>query len=323
MASIDTSAAFGVRAASAGVLDERVLEALHMRDPLGVVSLYVADRPASISELMAHRHAETPAVRRALAELGRRVLRHPAHGHAVFFALTTGQVVDVALPLPVRASLALDELARVRPLLEALDRGRPAGFVELTSSRMTASEVRGHHVRTLDAVAVGASHGRRDRRGPRRAAPRLRAGAAGFAGAVGVLAGVRGWDVVVVAGPRAQADDFRRRFPAWRTTVVALSATPHGRERVARIADAVAAQRAGRAARLAADARRDPATVWGVEGALDALRDRRAAHVLLAGDLDPVHAERIIREAVAHRARLTLARPGALGISGVAATARA
>ena len=354
----DTAASYDPGISPGGISNESIAEALDLRDSLGVLSLYVDARggplrraetrmaASSVRDLLSDwPDSDTPPVRRTAAEIERRLrIRRDGHSRAIFAALSSGRVVDVRLPVAIPAFTALDSLAHARPLLEAIDKVRPAGVVELSASRLTAAEDRGVVPHQVDAVDLarremrwqarrglpGAPSAPARQPGPgrdqheRRRQVRLRAAAGGFARRVHALA-VRNWDVIVVTGARTMVDGFARRFPVWETDLVKLPPSPlqqPGSAQAARVAEEVARIRAARAARLATEVAKSRTAIWGMQGTLAAMRARRVAHLLVAADLEPADAERAIREAIASEARLTLVPPGPLGEFHVVAVAQ-
>jgi hypothetical protein len=118
---------------------------------------------------------------------------------------------------------------------------------------------------------------------------------------------------------------FARRFPAWRTPLIEVTALLRLDDRSA-LATATAAEIAGIGIRCAndliADLVEDPASVWGGQPVTAALERWRVQRIAIAGDVDADIAERLIRRAVASGAELTLADTGALRPLGVAARPR-
>ena len=58
-----------------------------------------------------------------------RMLEGRAPGRALFVPLSTGEAFEVAVGMPVGMAVVVEETAYVRPLVAALDEGRPAGVI--------------------------------------------------------------------------------------------------------------------------------------------------------------------------------------------------
>jgi hypothetical protein len=240
---------------------------------------------------------------------------------------------------------AFDRVAHVRPLVDALDRARPAGLVVLNAARLAVLEIAGPALTEMSAFDVGAAEDERRRRRGGPGAPsgparqpgnwrdrharlrRERAGrlAAGFAGQVESLARLRGWDLVVATGNRRLLSAFSRRFAGPLPELVELrpAVSRLSRRSLAEQAyDKIFTLRREQTLAMAADIVESPAGIWGVEPVLEALERGRVDHVLVAADLAPEGAERLIRRALAGGAQLTLLDAGALGPLGVAAGPR-
>ena len=131
--------------------DAVLLDLLRIEDPLGVLSVFVempadgADRRAEIeiknklidlerraggngSLLRAEALRSTLAVVMPALE---RLLDPQASGRggAVFAALSGPELITLATPMPLASRVVLDSRPFVRPLLELLDEGEPAGVV--------------------------------------------------------------------------------------------------------------------------------------------------------------------------------------------------
>jgi hypothetical protein len=147
------------RELTASALNDAVLlDLLRMEDPLGVLSVFVAmppdgaDRRAEIEikNKLAHledRAGSNGSVLRAEALRSTIALVAPAlerlldpgatgRGGAIFAALGGPEVVSITTPMPLASRVVLDSRPFVRPLLELLDEGEPAGVL-LTSARET------------------------------------------------------------------------------------------------------------------------------------------------------------------------------------------
>jgi hypothetical protein len=108
-------------------------------DPAGVLSVY-ADRPedrggrlvraVSIAgELRRLDGALTSEAMHRIRPALVRLLDGRAAGGAVFAPLSTDEVFEVEVGMPVGMTAVLDATAYVRPLVAALDEGRPAGVI--------------------------------------------------------------------------------------------------------------------------------------------------------------------------------------------------
>jgi hypothetical protein len=184
--------------------DIRAIDAI--ADPLGVVSIY-ADRPDDTSGRLVRavslagelRRLETDlaaadgetatAFRRRMQDIRpalARMLEGRMPGRALFAPLSTGEVFEVAVGMPVGLAAVVEETAYVRPLVAAVDEGRPAGVIvddgpslRLLAWRMGVMEEVGTYRST--------------------APPRPRPARA-LAREVEAVARERGWTRVVVAG---------------------------------------------------------------------------------------------------------------------------
>jgi hypothetical protein len=126
--------------------DIRAIDAI--TDPLGVVSIY-ADRPEESSGRLVRAVSLAGELRRLEADMAAddevvtayrrrmqdlrpalaRMLEGRAPGRALFMPLSTGEVSEVAIGMPVGMAVVVEETAYVRPLVAALDEGRPAGVI--------------------------------------------------------------------------------------------------------------------------------------------------------------------------------------------------
>jgi Bacterial archaeo-eukaryotic release factor family 10 len=185
--------------------DIRAIDAI--ADPLGVLSVY-ADRPedgggrlvraVSVAgelrrldaDLAAAGDADRVAAARRCAHRIRpalaRMLGGRAPGRALFAPLSTEEVFEVEVGMPVGLAAVLDPTAYVRPLVAALDEGRPAGVIiaEGRSTRLLSWR--------MGAVEPVGEFGRPERLG----APLARS----LAAEARAVAGERRWTRVVVAG---------------------------------------------------------------------------------------------------------------------------
>jgi hypothetical protein len=165
-------------------------------DPAGVLSVY-ADRPERGGGRLVRAVSIAGELRRLDGELSReavhrirpalvRLLDGRAPGRALFAPLSTEEVFEVDVGMPVGMTAVLDTTAYVRPLVAAFDEGRPAGVIvaegrstRLLSWRMGAVELVGEYGRS-GGRAAGISRS--------------------LAAEVRGEADERGWTRVVVAG---------------------------------------------------------------------------------------------------------------------------
>jgi hypothetical protein len=137
--------------------DDVLLDLIRNDDPLGVLSIYVdggsaaTDQGAVID--IKNRLVElergvaddgSPQLAEALSATLRRIApaverlfepRASRRGRALFAPLSAGELTSVSSRLRLPNRVVLDSTPFVHPLLELIDRGRPAGVV-LTSSRL-------------------------------------------------------------------------------------------------------------------------------------------------------------------------------------------
>jgi hypothetical protein len=165
-------------------------------DPVGVLSVY-ADRPEENAGRLVRAVSIAGELRRLEGELSGETMRRirPAltrlldgrtRGRALFAPLSTEEVFEVEVGMPVGITAVIDTTAYVRPLVAALDEGRPAGVIV----------TEGHSTRLLSwrmgAVEPVAEYGR-----PGRRAGRI---SRSLAVEVRAEADERGWTRVAVAG---------------------------------------------------------------------------------------------------------------------------
>ncbi len=147
--------------------DELVLAITRMRDPLGVVSLYVDADPAhangarpgwhiaaenALRSLRARIDSERPAdrarlLRSRLAQFDTAInvwlySRAAGRGRALFIPLSGDEPITVGLQIHLPDAVALDQTAHVAPLLAALDAGRPTGVAVVSRARVRVLELR-------------------------------------------------------------------------------------------------------------------------------------------------------------------------------------
>ena len=185
--------------------DIRAIDAI--ADPLGVLSVY-ADRPetsggrlvraVSLAGELRRLDADVAAAgdgelsaahRRCMQRVGPalvRMLDGRAPGKALFAPLSTEELFEIEVGLPVGMTAALDTTAYVRPLVAATDEGRPAGVIvaEGRSTRLLA-----WRMGAVEALGEYGHPGRLGARISRSLAAEARA-----------AADDRGWTRVVVAG---------------------------------------------------------------------------------------------------------------------------
>jgi hypothetical protein len=176
-------------------------------DPVGVLSVY-ADPPENGNGRLVRAVSIAGELRRLDGELATagdddlvaaqrrcmhrirpalvRLLEGRAQGRAFFAPLSTEEVFEVEVGMPVGITAVLDATAYVRPLVAALDEGRPAGVIvaEGRSTRVLSWR--------MGAVEPVGEYGR-----PGRHATRI---SRSLAVEVRAAADERGWTRVVVAG---------------------------------------------------------------------------------------------------------------------------
>jgi len=272
-------------------------------DPLGVVSVFV-DRPDHAAgrlvravaltgelrrleqevdgaPLAAAYHECLPRIRPALV----RMLEGKTPGRALFAPLSTEEVFEIGVGLPVGVTAALEQTAYVRPLVAAFDEGRPAGVmvagvasVQLFQWQMGAVEEVGEY------RFAGASASWR-----RGGAPL----AAGLAGEVRDIAAERAWRRVLVAGDSTLAHTLARSGAPDGCEVAMVTRAVDGlppRGLAAMVgSDLHAAQRRYESrlvVRVLDAALSDRSAVLGAGRTLEALERRKVDHLLLDGERD-------------------------------------
>ena len=286
---------------------ETVLAVARMRDPAGVVSIYV-----DVDPLEAASRAPTwledfnVEVRRLncqerLHELRREIAdvvdpsRH-GRGRALFFGATVGGAVhSFAVQLPLETSVRLAERPHLQPLLEALDEARPAGIVIVSMAELRAIELAwGEAADVVRREMTPPPSEWNERKEPnhlhdedrlhivRTAAP-----------VVEKLARNRGWDRVVLAGNPRLTRPLAARITSHVDATVVEAVTnvliEDGAPQVAsRLRSHVAAAGERRAAALL-DLAHDAALAGGrgaigVDDVLDAVTEGRAAWVAIDGE---------------------------------------
>jgi hypothetical protein len=256
-------------------------------DPLGVVSVFV-DRPAAAAGRLVRAVALAGELRRLEGEVDNeplaaayreclrrirpalaRMLDGRTPGRALFAPLSTEEVFEIGVGLPVGVTAALEQTAYVRPLVAAYDEGRPAGLmvagaaaVQLFEWRMGAVEEVGEY-RFAGASAAW-------RRG---GAPL----AAGLAGEVRDIAAERAWRRVLVAGDSTLAHTLARNAAPGGSLAAMIGSDLYAAQRryerrlVVRVLDAAVSDRTA---------------VLGAGRTLEALEWNRVDHLLLDGERD-------------------------------------
>jgi hypothetical protein len=244
---------------------EDVLALARLRDPLGVLSVYVSVDPAeavgaagsaavetrnALRDLEARTREE--GVRERWVALGTRLeelegtlerlsdSREGGRGRALFVSLSDGEARTYTLDVPLLNRVVLEEAAYVRPLVAALDRGRPTGLVTVSRHGIHACESRLGAARELYAREFDVDTGEwPDYRGPADPNPQLGRSSASqrdtFQRRIDAqlarllaqtgeelrgLASTRGWDVVTIAGDARLAGDLGAALDSEREVVV-------------------------------------------------------------------------------------------------------
>jgi hypothetical protein len=193
---------------------ESVLAVAQMRDPCGIVSVYVDIDPQEAASANP-RWIEDIHVELGRLECEERLfeLRHriadvvdPAQhgrGRALFFGVTRGSPIrSFALQMPLETSVTLSELARLQPLLEAVDAGRPAGIVVVSMAELRVIELawgEAIDVLRVDVAPLPVEWNELKEPNRLREEDRLRIVREAVP-RVEELARKRGWDRIVVAG---------------------------------------------------------------------------------------------------------------------------
>lgn len=156
--------------------EDTVRDLLSFRDELGVLSIYVEHSPGQAADrqpaapilirnelravrqrlLEAHPHDHRRTIESRLDELESAIdalvdPSGPGRGRALFVALTDGRREEVRLQIPFHDRVVLHGSAFVRPLVAALDEGRPAGIVVVHRGGSRLLEWRLGEVDELDA----------------------------------------------------------------------------------------------------------------------------------------------------------------------------
>jgi hypothetical protein len=284
--------------------DIRAIDAI--ADPLGVVSVYV-DRPDRDDGRLVRAVAVSGELRRLEQDVVRdgrdevagayraclqrirpaltRALHGPTPGRALFAPLSSEEVFEIGVGLPVGVTAALEPTAYVRPLVAAFDEGRPAGVmvagpaaVQLFEWRMGAVEEVGEY-----GFAGTAALWRREGA----------ALATGLAREVGEISGERAWTRILVAGDGRLAHALARNAASVGCEVSMVSRAVEGlrpRGIAAMVgSDMHDAQRRYEqrlVERVVGAALSDRTAVLGAGRTLEALAGRRVGHLLLDGERD-------------------------------------
>jgi hypothetical protein len=232
--------------------EDRILDLISLTDPVGVISVYVGithDRTGStpgweiavrnqLRDLVQRAREERPheewtAVEERVDSLERDLERlldasRSGLGRALFAPVGSDRVETIALQIPFRDRAILDRNPYVRPLVAAVDEGRPAGIVALSKRGIRVLEWNLGVAEELDREEF--SVGGRDwkeKSGPAPAQPqdgrhgghrrdefeqRLAENRNRFlrdqARAVADVAAERGWDRLIVAGDGRLSNTF-------------------------------------------------------------------------------------------------------------------
>jgi Bacterial archaeo-eukaryotic release factor family 10 len=143
-----------------------ILDVARMRDPRGIVSMYVdvdpleAASPSPTWQEAVHVELRRLECAERLHELRGQIAdvvdptRH-GRGRALFFGVSGGgPVYSFAVQMPLETSVTMSEHAHLQPLLEALEAGRPVGIVIVSMAEVRAIEVAWGEVRDIVHVDV-------------------------------------------------------------------------------------------------------------------------------------------------------------------------
>ena len=214
-------------------------------------------------------------------------------GGAVFAALSGPEIISLATPMPLASRVVLDSRPFVRPLLELLDEGEPAGVVLTSAREAEVLDWRLGALRRLTRVArePEEEHGQNttphDQRARRERDRQLR-WIEDVAADVSRLAGEHGWERLLISGDERLTGPLIDALPVRLRANALLDARRlHENDQpalAAAIAERLGQDRAGRNARLS---RRVRAAALGAQrGALGlsevvaALNEGRAEHVI-------------------------------------------
>ena len=300
---------------ASGLNDAVLLDLLRMEDPLGVLSVFVempadgADRRAEIEiknklAHLEHRAGGNGSLLRAEALRSTLALVTPAlerlldpgatgRGGAVFATLSGPEIITLVTPMPLASRVVLDSRPFVRPLLELLDEGEPAGVVLTSAREVEVLDWRLGALRRLTRVTrePEEEHGQattpHDQRARRERDRQLR-WIEEVAADVFRLAGEHGWERLLISGDERLTGPLVGALPVYLRANALLDARRlHEHDQpalAAAIAERLGQDRAGRNARLS---RRVRAAALGAQrGALGlsevvaALNEGRAEHVI-------------------------------------------
>jgi len=291
---------------------ELIVSVAQLRDPDGIVSIYVDIDPAEAASTHP-RWIEDVRVELGRLECTERLheLRHRiedlldptqrGRGRALFFGVMPGGPVrSFAVQMPLEASVTMSDRARLQPLLEAMDAGRPAGIVIVSMAELRAIELAwgdAAEIVRVDVAPPPAEWSLRKEPTHLHAEDRLHI-VRSAAPQVEELARRRGWDRIVLAGnPRLTrplaaklagrvdatvVEAMRQVLPEDHAAHVASQLTLH-------VADAGARQAAARLDQAQNAAFAGGAGAAGVDDVLAALTEGRARWVAIDGDA-PLHA---------------------------------
>jgi hypothetical protein len=300
---------------ASGLNDAVLLDLLRMEDPLGVLSVFVAmpadgadRRPEiEIKNKLAHledRAGSNGSLLRAEALRSTLALVAPAlerlldpgatgRGGAVFAPLGGPGVISITTPMPLASRVVLDSRPFVRPLLELLDEGEPAGVVLTSAREIEVFDWRLGALRRLTRVTrepeeeQGPATTPHDQRARRERERQLR-WIEDFAADVSRLASELGWERLLISGDERLTGPLVEALPPdLRANALLDARRLHEHDQpalAAAVAERLGQDRAGRNARLS---RRVRAAALGAQrGALGlsevvaALNEGRAEHVI-------------------------------------------
>ena len=295
--------------------DAVLLDLLRIEDPLGVLSVFVempadgADRRAEIeikNELtnLERRAGGNGSLLRAEALRSTIALVTPeferlldpgasGRGGAVFAALSGPELISLVTPMPLASRVVLDSRPFIRPLLELLDEGEPAGVVLTSAREAELLDWRLGALRRLTRIThePEEDHGQtttlREQRARRERDRQLR-WIEEVAAEVSRLAGEHGWERTLISGDERLTGPLVEALPLELRANALLDARQlHEHDQpalAAAVAERLGQDRAGRNARLS---RRVRAAALGAQrGALGlsevvaALNEGRAEHVI-------------------------------------------
>jgi hypothetical protein len=266
-------------------------------DPLGVLSVYLGSRDRGERPMLSQavrlgarlqalatlgRDPAVPergaALRAALGRLrpllARQATRRGGRGRAAFARLSGDEVWEVETAMPLRTTAALEPTGYVRPLVAALDDGRPAGVVLAGPRRLRALDWRMGILRTVAELP--------------------RAPGDAVAGQLAELVREHEWRRLVVEGEPRLAGALLAAGPPLRGCHLAIARRPLGALAAERLEPAVADELEAVQRRMevalvcqAVDASRHSGeAVLGMEAAARALGAGRLSHLLFDNERD-------------------------------------